>query len=156
MKLLKMDKPSCLIYSAAMVLGCNPSEIILFLGTDGLVEWFPEAKGSKKFRGIHMQEIQDYAQSNQNSAFFPVDFNVALAPDPDTPHKCIMNEEQATERMVSYMRQYDGIITVSLSGVVQDHACAWNHKTQRVLDPRGHISLIDDYTIVQFWARVIV
>ena len=48
----------CTTYSAAMILGITHSQLVGFLGHDGLAITQPQGVGSLKYRGVHIQELQ--------------------------------------------------------------------------------------------------
>lgn len=153
MKIHKMTTPNCLVYSAASVLDVEPEAILDFIGPAWSELWFENKIGDKRMRGVHMQEIIDFAVLRCGKSFFPIDWIPLLAPDHQTQPIPIIDPATARTRMLTYMKSLDGLLITKISGDVANHACAWDHDLQRVLDPaKGERVKIDDYPIIQFWA----
>lgn len=138
MELIRQDGPYCLVASAAMCLGVTIDEIHTAIETDGTEIWFPPTG----MRGIHIQEIQDFAM-DKDKCFFPVELYPMIAPNEDTEPKTIYNTNVAKVRFLDSIRARVGVLIMS------GHACAWDGET--VYDPKGFMSSIVNYDVREAW-----
>lgn len=140
MQLLKMDKPQCLLYAAAMVLDVDPETLIKEIGHDGLEVWWPEMEGNDKLRGFHIQEIVDCA-IRRGYVMQHIDAIPCLYPNPLASKKKIaMNYEERLEKLLKGRRA----ILIGYK-----HAVAWSGET--IGDPNGVYVDIDSFDFHAAW-----
>lgn len=133
MKLLKMEKPQCLLYSAAMVLDVEVERLIDYIGHSGLENIVTDS--GTWVRGISIQEIVDFALLEMNRAIVTINVFPVLGKQ-GIWYYPIYSDELAEHRFRSYLREHDAIL------MEENHAVAWNSETQQVYDPRGVIGPI--------------
>jgi len=139
------DKPNCLVYSAAMVMGVDPETILNYMGHHGQDEWWPEAEGSARLRGIHIQEIIDYALEN-SMALTPVELYPHSAPlGFEKSARAIWMEDECRTRFITWLQFYNAIL------IHPSHATAWDKITKKVFDPNGVIREIESMQIIEAW-----
>ena len=138
MELIRQNGPDCLITSAAMCLGVQPQMIMDYLQTDGHEIWWPPSK----MRGIHIQEIIDFAMT-MGKTFFPIELKPMIAHDEHVEPRPIYNDNQSADRFLSCLHGRVGVL------VTLGHACAWDGSG--VLDPKGFRGSLKDYKIHEVW-----
>jgi len=122
-----------------MCLEVSPKAIHDYLGIDGTQIWFPP----NKMRGIHIQEIQDYAMT-LGHCFFPIEREPVIAPDYHTEPRQIFNESDFKfKRFNIHIR---GRVCILISDT---HACAWDG--YKVYDPKGFIESFERYNFFEAW-----
>jgi hypothetical protein len=141
MKLRLMGtRPSCVLYSAAMLLDMHPLELENKLGNSGLEVVFPKATGRRRLRSHHIQEII-WIASLQGKGFVPYYREVAL--------------EQGDELLVipEGTRWIKSALKTRLPAMLctSSHAMAWDGK--QIYDPMRGIKeitpeLIDSLDVV--------
>jgi len=138
MRLIKQDGPYCLVTSAAMVLDVTPDDIHHFIGHKGTDIWWPP----HNMRGIHIQEIQEYALS-KGHCFWPYELDPKCAPGEGYEPKSILGTEARTFGFMMKLSKYKAIL------ITDNHAVAWD--TKDVHDPKGFMASINDYKIREGW-----
>ena len=137
MKLLKMEHPQCLIFSAAMVLGEDPQDLCTEIGHDGL-ERIWDLPTPRCYRGHHIQEIQDLFVA-RGRALYEVELYPASGHPGQRPCYAYSDEE-AERRLVRHLTGRMGIL------ISPSHAVAWDGKI--VFDPNGLNYPIDSFRIL--------
>lgn len=142
-----MNKPQCLVYSAAMVLDISADDLIAEIGHDGLAIWWPEMEGNKKYRGHHIQEIID-CFLRHHKALVPIEYIPAVAPEgrPDLMMLHVMKnlDERFWEAIINRKA-----ILIGQNEVGNGHAVAWDG--MKIFDPVGKIYNIKDFKIAEAW-----
>lgn len=143
MELLKMSSHQCLLYSAAMLLGVTPEELVEEFGHDGLDRvWdLPEPAC---YRGHHIQEIVD-AAFRRGHALVPVDA-FPMSAHPGVQPVAMMSESQAIRRLSTYLLNRHALL------IGDNHACAWDGK--RVYDPNGYVRDLESFPVRQAWILI--
>ena len=124
MKLLKQQKPTCLLYSAAMALDVDPAAISAYLGRDG-----SELRSCGPV-GVHMQEIMDYALSIGSLFYLVLPAPVQKYNDGTTRQVF----PQQGKRFASHIEGKQGIL-IGRYRDGEDHAVAF--KSLQIYDPNG-------------------
>lgn len=150
MKLLKMQTPSCTLYSAAMLLDEEPENLIKELGHDGLEVWWPDQHGPGKYRGVHIQEIQDICAS-RGFALSLIEAYPMSIPNEGASPKPVFKMGEASERLVKALHNRLALLIGQGAGRYM-HACAWDGK--RVFDPQGRTYELDNFRIREAWILV--
>jgi len=151
MKLQKQDGPHCLVYAAAMCLGVPAQEIHDFLGHDGTEVWWPEEDNISELRGIHIEEVIDFALEKCHKVFYPINIRPMSAPHDQAEPKCCFTYSDEWMRN----RFYNRILAETAILVTPKHALAWDG--YKIYDPRGHIIEIDrdnDFNISEAWIMI--
>lgn len=144
MKLLKMSKPQCLLYSAAMVLGREPQDLVAEIGHDGMeIVW--NLPAPKCYRGHHIQEIVDVALA-QGQGLVPIQAYPASGHAGQPPVPMIPDHDRAATRFLHHLNGRDAIL------IGASHACAWNG--QEVFDPNGFKRALEDFSILEAWILI--
>jgi hypothetical protein len=144
MRLIKQDKPQCLLYAFAMAFGATPQEMINFIGHDGMDIWWPNAVGEKRLRGFHHQEMVDYGFRNGHCVIM-----VEAMPNLGwNGHHRVIMEGYLQGRMNTYLQTFDGVLTSD------KHAVAWCHEEQKCYDPNGYIYGIDNFSVREFFITI--
>lgn len=139
------DEPNCLVYSAAMIMGCEPDEILRYIGHHGQEVWWPEAKGNAKFRGVHIQEIVDFALETGWS-ITPIDLYPMSAPlGFEKSARKLWLEDECRTRFITWLQFFPAIL------IHPSHATAWDVVTKKVFDPNGLIREIEHLQIIEAW-----
>jgi hypothetical protein len=147
MRLLKQpnDQPNCLVYAAAMLLDASAENILKHIGHDGQEEWWPEAEGNAKKRGVHIQEIIDYALE-MGICICPIELYPRSAPFGfEKSAKMIWSENKCLTRFNTWLQFHSAILILST------HAVTWDAETHKVFDPNGLIREIDDLQVIEAW-----
>lgn len=139
MKLIQGQPGQCTLYAAAMVLDVDPLIITSFLGHDGMEIIWPMARGWGRHRGIDMQEIQDFSIQILGVGFVTIyaDPQYGLrrkwldGTQPDPEPIAVYGPIICAKRLQTYFSHYSGVI------ISDSHAVAYDHVTQRILDPEG-------------------
>jgi len=152
MQLYKMDKPQCLLYAAAMVLGESPYNLIQEIGHDGMDVVWPKLSPPMCYRSMHIQEIIDCFVA-RGFGLMPVEHKPLQAPgEGSTPISTFNNSD---ERFYHHIEGHDAIlIGRKLHSSDYGHAWAWCHKSQTCYDPNGFLSKLSDYIITEAWIKV--
>lgn len=146
MQLLKQDKPQCFLYAFAMALGHEPGDMIKEIGHDGLKKLWPSEVGVAKYQGHHPQELIDYCLDHEYAVVI-----IEAVPNVQSNHnepKMIWPIETCTNRLLSYLKQYNGVLTS------YNHAVAWSCEEQLCYDPNGLTYSIDSFNPQYFFALV--
>lgn len=146
MKHYTMDKPQCLLYSAAMLLDIPPAKLIKKLGHDGMEVWWPEYGDHRQFRGHSMQEMIDIFLS-EGYALTPIEAFPMQAPDQETRRAKPTFLEYA-ERFYSHIARNKAIL-IGRTERNNGHAWAWDGF--KALDPRGKMCNIHDLSVQTAW-----
>jgi len=127
-----------------MAFDADPLQMIEFIGHDGLEVWWPEARGERRLRGFHHQEMVDYGFCNGHSVIM-----VEAMPNLgcNGKHRVIM-EDYLQGRMNTYLQTFDGVLTSD------KHAVAWNSAEQKCYDPNGYIYGIDNFSVREFFITI--
>lgn len=143
MRHLIMSNHQCLLYSAAMALDVDVEDITDILGHDGLAVINPDAKGSARLQGIHIQEIQSYA-FRLGRHFYPIEVvPVSIGRD---PLFTICGIDYAT-RFLEMTRGQRGILIGESNGA--HHAVAFLDDT--IYDPCGKKYSIGSFKTREAW-----
>ena len=151
MKLLKQLTPSCVLYSAAMMLNEEPENLAKEIGHDGMERWWPDLPSPSCFRGVSVQEIQDVCFARGLGLVhihaFPCIAPI-VAPLEDKP---LFDMGRATERFLKMVHGKVGMfLGQAPSGVL--HAVAWDgHKC---FDPNGRMYGLSDFPVKEAWLLV--
>lgn len=139
MNLIKMDNPQCLIYSIAMVLDQTPEEVIEGLGHNGLEVMWPRLPLPYALRGIHIQEMVDYALK---CGFAVIEVEAIPCNNPlgNTDDQEMEVFEDPISRLEDHLIGKKAVLT-SLK-----HACAWDG--EKVYDPNGRIYTLENFELV--------
>lgn len=123
MQLLKMPDDNCFVYSFCMVTGEDPKSVFEYIGHRGQEIWWPpDGK-----RGIHFQELLDYALDN--GYCMPI-----IDPIPESQHPGFEESREVPSGLFTHaVSMYDGIL------VNIGHARAWDSTHQHAYDPNGYI-----------------
>jgi len=130
MKMLVMDKPQCLLYSAAMVLGTSPGQLIKEIGHDGLEVWWPEFNDDRRYRAHSIEEIIDCCAQRQKG-LMPISAMPMQAPPGGEPRNTYAFP---TRRYEHYIHMKPAIL-IGQTENGNGHAWAWDGF--HALDPRG-------------------
>ena len=115
------------------------------MGHHGQEEWWPEADGKSKLRGVHIQEIIDYALE-YDMAFTPLELYPHSAPlGFEESAKMIWMEDECRTRFITWLQFYSAIL------IHPSHATAWDKETKKVYDPNGMIREIEGLQIIEAW-----
>ena len=137
--LQKPGEQKCLTYCTAMLLDL-PIEIVEnMIGHDGMEVLWPERSGNERYRGVHIQEIQDVFIS-YGKAIFPIEKFPYLAPIDDTRFaKAVFDSERSVMRFYARLIGHTGIL------IYRSHA--------KVLDVYGSIYDPSNKEILQITPR---
>ena len=146
MRHLVMDKPQCLLYSAAMVLGIDIEDITDILGHDGM-EKVDDQPSPCCYRGVHIQEIQTIAY-RLGYLFAPVE--VVPVSQRGTELSPIYNISGMDYSIRFHMmtRHEKGII-FGPNARGNEHAVAFEDDT--IYDPMGTKYPIGQYKVREAW-----
>ena len=112
----KQDEQKCLLYCAAMILEIGVNTLENMLSATGMEEWWPDRYGNQKFRGVHIQEIQDVFMF-YGKALIPIEQFPYLAPvDDPRLAKEVFRKEMAPLRFYNHIIGHEGIL------IYQSHA----------------------------------
>ena len=127
-----------------MILDIPVVELLQELGHDGSAIWWPEAVGSKRQRGFHIQELTDMCWKKGFSVTW-IDSLPQAQPDENFEPKSYTTEETQMQRMQGYLDNNIGVITTE-----NNHAVAWDGK--QIYDPGGKVyPMKPDFRIREFW-----
>lgn len=147
MKLQKMNKPQCLIYSAAMILDIEAERLMSEIGHDGLDIWWSRFDDNRKYRGHHIQEIID-CFLRRRKALVPIDIIPASAPDGHPDLVCTEIYRHPDARFWEYILNRKAIL-IGRNMAGNGHAVAWDGS--KIFDPIGTIYAIKDFEISEAW-----
>lgn len=142
----KMDKPQCLIYSAAMVLGHNVEDLIEHLGHDGMEVWWPEFDDHRQYRSVSMQEIIDVFLQH-DVALVPIQAMPLQVADGEHRDPRLTYEEPGA-RFMKHIRSRRAIL-IGQTEQGNGHAWAWDGK--EAYDPRGWMCDIGMLSLREAW-----
>jgi len=145
MKMIKMDTPQCLLYSSAMVLDCEPSDLVTEIGHDGMEVCWPELEKPFCFRSFHPQEIMD-CFVRRGYGFLVIDRKSFLGPDGVAPKEVVLDPN----RIHAYMKNPGILVGCTKNGL--PHAVAWDGKI--IYDPNGYNYSREHFDITEFWCQV--
>lgn len=145
MKLLRQEKPQCLVYSLAMLLDIEPYEIHQSIGHDGMELTWPDLPAPYCYKGVCIQELVDFSLA-RGIVLLQIDSYPAMQPLIGGAIHTVWDHKRCEERLHAYMSGFEGIIMTS------NHACAWDRKD--VYDPRGILGNVNDYSIRVFVAKI--
>jgi hypothetical protein len=144
MRHLIQNTPTCLLYSAAMVMDCDPQDIADFIGHDGT-----ESHGRLTHVGINIQEIQDYALSIGHHYYL-------IQPMPcqakDGIVKPVYEEQEAINRFFLHLGGKKGILIGKVRLGSEDHAVAFDDLV--CYDPNGGTYGIGSFHTMEAWIYV--
>ena len=147
MRHLVMNKPQCLLYSAAMVLDVDIEDITDILGHDGMDVIDPTIDSNDKYRGVHIQEIQTVA-FRLGRHFYPVEvIPASLHNDTVRPIYNICGTEYAV-RFMAMIKGKKGIL-IGQNTAGNEHAVAFDDMT--AYDPIGKKYSIGCFQIREAW-----
>jgi len=147
---LIMDRPQCLLYSAAMVFETDVEELTRFLGHDGLEVVDDTLPEPNCFRGIHPQEICDFAWSTLRSLQY-IQAIPMLACDGSDVRTAVYTQERAADRFYEYVEKKTAILT-GLNRNGNPHAVAYDGNM--ILDPVGKTYGLDCFQIKEAWVLI--
>ncbi len=140
------NMPNCLVYAAAMVLEVKAEDILKYIGHHGQETWWPDAHGNAKYRGVHIQEIIDFALE-ESKCFCPIELYPRSAPIGfEKSARVIWSEDECRTRFITWMQFYSAIL------ILPAHAVAWDVDSHKVFDPNGLIREIEGLQIIEAWA----
>ena len=141
---------SCVLDAAATVVGCEPEDLIEFIGHDGSEIIYPGLKDPANRKGFHIQEILDAVMR----------LGYGLIPIEARPVQIILENHTdyyevpvGVERFYNHLKDHNGIIIgKNPSGLY--HAVAW--VDNKIIDPIGRIYGLDSckFDIKIFWRLV--
>jgi hypothetical protein len=145
---MKMDKPQCLLYAAAMVLDKPPEVLIHEIGHDGMTMIWPHLPRPLCYKSMHIQEIMD--------VFILYGYGLVLieqypyqAPNNHVPpHKTYKNNEQRFNKII---KSREAIMIGKRKDSNIGHAWAWDGC--ECYDPNGMICGINEYNIQEAWIK---
>ena len=148
MKHLIMEKPQCLLYSAAMMLDMAPGALALALGHDGMEVWWPQYEDHRRFRSHSMQEMIDIF----------LELGVALVPIHGCPRQAPNGEARDTfkspiQRFTDHIKGRQAIL-IGKTENGNPHAWAWDGNM--ILDPRGGNPYLHQLAISEAWVMFII
>lgn len=150
MRLLKMDKPQCLLYSAAMVLDVSVKDIISAIGHDGMEIVNPSRPDNERYRSVHIQEIID-CFILRGFGLMPIERVCSIGYE--FGGNIDVYGSRSDKRFKGYMHGREGImIGSSKYRPNEPHSWAWDGKN--CYDPNGFIADLDDYIIREAWMKV--
>lgn len=144
-----MNKPQCLLYSAAMVLDVDVDEITTHIGHDGLEIVDDKLEAPFCYRGVHPQEICDFAWSMLRNFQLIQAMPVLKCQTSET--KTEVYPESAGERFFRYVEGKHAIIT-GINKQGNKHAVAYDG--QMILDPNGTTYEIGEFGISEAWVLI--
>jgi len=120
-----------------MCLDVSPDSIHQHLGHAGTdIWWYPN-----KMRGVHIQEIIDYAMT-RGKTFFPYEVEPMIANSEDTEPRPIYRGQTN----IRFAESISGRVAILITS---GHACAWDGG--HIFDPKGFILDLWDYKIHEAW-----
>lgn len=138
--LLQHNSWSCLPTAFAMALDVLPKDILQFCEHDGSEIIWPELAEPHNRRAFGLHEMIDYCVSQ---LVYPVEvtrsIGYGLGREFDAGH--------GEERLKNYMDVKSGVLVGG-----KNHAVAWCHKEQMILDPDGLKYEKDRFDILSFFA----
>lgn len=148
MKLIESNSSQCVLASFAMVMGTTMDDLIQKLGHDGLARIANQPEPFC-FRSFHPEEFADLLVSKGGSMTM-----FSLRPtmqhgDEIVDHSLAMG----TARFYESLNLGNGVLFGVLDKGVS-HAVAWNHKEEKVYDPRGYtwrLSKTQDMSLRHFF-----
>jgi len=151
MRLLKMPKGvyGCLLYSAAMLLGETPEQLIEEIGHDGHYPLWPELDIPLCYQGHHIQEIQDSCVV-RGFALAPIELFPCMTPQghPQLMKRLLEDEELASVRFATIIKERPGIL-IGMANTGTGHAVAWDGKI--IYDPNGATYDLEQFIIRDCW-----
>jgi hypothetical protein len=142
-----------MIYSAAMLLNCDPAEIVEFIKHDGTEITFEGQQGQKQMKGVHIQEIVDFAWT-KGYALMQIELFPTIAPDRETQPILIWTKPTCSRRFMAYLRFHDALIWCKAGSSSPEHMVAWDAAEQKVYDSHGFIKPLKDYVIAAAWLAI--
>ena len=150
MQLLKMDKPQCILYAAAMVLYVEPKTLIHEIGHDGMRMLWPELQSPACFQSFHIQEIID-CFIRRGFGLTPIEQHPANAPNHDVMPNYPFQLESC-KRFKDIINGQTGIMIGKSYG--RPHAWAWDG--EQCYDPNSYIKTLNDYAIEECWIKTVL
>ena len=144
MKQLRMNRPLCLLYSAAMVLDVEPEILIEEIGHDGMRVVWGDLPQPRCYRSHHIQEIQDCA-IRRGKFFAPVEANPLIG-HPNTQPISIYPPGKCEERMLTILHNRRAIL------IAPGHAAAWDGES--VYDPNGYKRDLESFPLLEAWILI--
>ena len=145
MKLLKMDGPQCLLYSMAMLLDAEPSDLQNEIEHTGLERVYE----NDDTRSFHPQEFM-LSAFRRNIILTRWEVMPTLANGTVTVD--VFDELVANKLLKTWMDELSAVIIGEKNGL--RHAATWNREEQLVYDPNGYTCYIDDYVIQECVFRI--
>ncbi len=146
MRRLVMNKPQCLLYSAAMILNEHPVDLIKEIGHDGMEIWWPEFHDHRQFRSHSMQEMIDIFLS-RGKTLTPIQTFPMQSPL-NMPEKAKPTFEEYAARFYAHVARKKAIL-IGKTSCGKGHAWAWDG--YHAHDPRGSMHNIRDLSLQEAW-----
>lgn len=136
---------SCLGVSFAMALGIPYAKVTELVGHDGSEIIWPELPEPLRRRGFHIQEMIRVAWMRD---YLVTPILAHFVVTPDTVHKLQVTQLDFAQKL---LQNHSGVLTGQ--GIKNNHAIAWDHKTQRIFDPNGLVYAPENghFTPETFW-----
>ena len=137
MKLLKMQRPECMVYSAAMLLDVTPQVIKDNLKGDPLEVVWPSLLKPACFRGVHIDELNYLTLKLGKGVFVPFAANPRLRPfghDKEDVYP-VYSYDQRRNNLLKLLKTYNAMLIGLFDG--RPHAVAWDKLSRLVYDPNG-------------------
>ena len=113
--LQKPGEQKCLTYCCAMLLDLPVEIVENMIGHDGMEILWPERPGNERYRGVHIQEIQDVFIS-YGKAIFPIEQFPYLAPIDDTRFaKAVFDSERSVMRFYARLIGHTGYLSIGVT-----------------------------------------
>lgn len=145
----------CSIVATAMLLGITPEDVVEGVGHNGTTIQFPEMPKPLCFRGVHIQEIIDFA-IDRGYGLVPFEAQPIATTDGQNRYE-VFADEYAEIRFDAMLKKFDGLLCGQRASGV-GHIVAWNCKEKLAYDPAGPTtwSLVStiDFKISTFWAAI--
>jgi hypothetical protein len=143
MKLLKMNGPNCLIYSAAMVLDADVESLYKEIGHNGMAKVW-DLPTPLCYRNFHIQEIID-CFIRRGYGLMPIEVDPISISSLEV--KPVHAYEDGWARFMGLIRDHRAILIAK-----NRHAIAWDG--HMCYDPNGRTAKITDYRIEEAWVVV--
>lgn len=134
---------SCLPSAFAMVTDSLPKDIIEYCGHDGSEVLWPELPEPMCRRAFSLEEMLDYCLSQcycpvtiqRHTAYSPLEADTAFNPYDDE-----------MSRIKHYLLNRPAVL-LGINSLGNRHAVAWDHVEQKIFDPKGYKSSLDEFDV---------
>ena len=147
MRLLKQNKPQCLLHAAAMILDVDPKILIDEIGHNGMERVWKDLHMPACLRGFHIQEIIDCCR-RRHLGLMPIEVLPRSGPQDNLRiWRTVFSHKQAQRRFITAIEGQTAILIGQFKK--SNHAVAWDGK--EVYDPNGIKYSLEKFAVKEAW-----